>query len=77
MNEEKKHWQEDESEIFSKYGEIYVPYRKVQSQVILQLLSSIPGLHQVVELGCGEGLLSEEAGNGFITVDVGKSQCKT
>ena len=65
MNEEKKHWGEDESETFSKYGEIYVPERAVQYQVIVQLLSSIPYLQQVVELGCGEGLLSEKVLNQF------------
>ena len=60
MTEEKQHWEEDESEIFARYGEIYVPDRETQHQIILQLLSSVPSLQKVIELGCGEGLLSEK-----------------
>ena len=70
MDKGKERWEEDESKIFSDYGEIYVPYRELQSQIFLQLLSSVTNLEQVVELGCGEGLLSEKILKQFPEVKV-------
>ncbi|MDN5215946.1 class I SAM-dependent methyltransferase [Fulvivirgaceae bacterium BMA12] len=70
MNKEEKQWNKEESKIFSAYGDIFVPDRPVQYGVITQLLSSIPNLLQVVELGCGEGLLCEKVLEHFPEVKV-------
>lgn len=70
MEKGKEHWEEDESKVFFDYGEFYVPCRELQSGIILQLLSSVPDLEEVVELGCGEGLLSEKILKQFSEVKV-------
>ncbi len=70
MSKEEKQWNEEESQIFSAYGEIFVPDRAIQYRIITQLLSSIPTLSQVVELGCGEGLLCEKVLEHFPEVKV-------
>ncbi len=52
-------WSEEDSRTFIQYADYFVPERKQQMQIICQLLSSAPTLHQVVDLGCGEGVLCE------------------
>jgi tRNA (cmo5U34)-methyltransferase len=52
-------WQLSDTEIFSKYGQVFVPRRHEQARTVCDLLSDIPVRH-VLDLGCGEGRLSEE-----------------
>lgn len=53
-------WSEDTSEQFADYGDYFVPERAAQIETICALIPDVPGRHQhVVELCCGEGLLSE------------------
>jgi tRNA (cmo5U34)-methyltransferase len=52
-------WLDDDSEIFSRYADYFVPERRTQIDIITQLLSSVNPLDNVVELGCGQGSLSE------------------
>ncbi len=51
-------WQLSDTEIFSKYGEVFVPRRDEQARAVCDLLRDIPVRH-VLDLGCGEGRLSE------------------
>jgi tRNA (cmo5U34)-methyltransferase len=52
-------WSEQNSQIFIDYGSFYVPAREKHARIVTQLLKSVPGLGQVVDLCCGEGLLSK------------------
>jgi tRNA (cmo5U34)-methyltransferase len=51
-------WSDDESVDFIKYGNFFVPFREEQHQVITTLLPKIDNTH-IVEICCGEGLLSK------------------
>jgi tRNA (cmo5U34)-methyltransferase len=50
-------WSEDNSKTFIRLGEFLVPSRELQMEAICALLPDAAGL--VIELSCGEGLLSE------------------
>lgn len=52
-------WTEQDSKIFIDYGKFYVPAREKQARIATRLLKSVPNLSQVVDLCCGEGLLSK------------------
>ena len=49
-------WSEDSSQTFIRFGEFFVPSRELQMEAICALLPEGPGV--VLELSCGEGLLS-------------------
>lgn len=57
-------WQLSDTEVFTKYGDAFVPRRREQIQAVCALLSNIPD-HAVLDLCCGEGRLSEE----FLSTD--------
>ena len=52
-------WSEDDSENFIDYGRYYVPEREQQIETICRLIPDAPPPSHVVELCCGEGLLSQ------------------
>ena len=51
-------WSEADSENFIDYGRYYVPEREQQIETICSLIPDTPPPSHVVELCCGEGLLS-------------------
>ncbi len=51
-------WSEADSETFIDYGRYYVPEREQQIEAICRLIPDAPPPSHVVELCCGEGLLS-------------------
>ena len=52
-------WTEATSALFADYGEYFVPDRDVQMETVCGLIPDIPDVPHVVEICCGEGLLSE------------------
>ncbi|MFP6740469.1 MAG: helix-turn-helix domain-containing protein [Alphaproteobacteria bacterium] len=52
-------WTETTSELFADYGEYFVPERDIQMETVCALIPDIPDAPHVVEICCGEGLLSE------------------
>lgn len=52
-------WSVSNTEMFVKYGQAYVPRRPEQISTVCDLLNDLPVAH-VLDLCCGEGLLSEE-----------------
>ncbi|MDH6223821.1 methyltransferase domain-containing protein [Streptomyces sp. MJP52] len=52
-------WQLSDTEVFSRYGNAFVPRRSEQTGAVCDLLEGIPVPH-VLDLCCGEGRLSEE-----------------
>jgi tRNA (cmo5U34)-methyltransferase len=52
-------WDEGDSEVFRRLGAIFVPGREQQSRVLTDLIPGSAEPFEVVELGCGEGLLAE------------------
>ncbi len=52
-------WSEDDSREFLDYGKYFVPDRDLQMGIICELIPSYAASEHVVELCCGEGLLSE------------------
>ncbi|MCX4690106.1 methyltransferase domain-containing protein [Kitasatospora purpeofusca] len=52
-------WQLSDTEVFSKYGDAFVPRRAEQTAAVCDLLAGVPVPH-VLDLCCGEGRLSEE-----------------
>ena len=51
-------WSEEDSETFIDFGRYYVPEREQQIETICGLIPDVPPPSHVVELCCGEGLLS-------------------
>ncbi|MGB3586360.1 MAG: methyltransferase domain-containing protein [Tunicatimonas sp.] len=51
-------WTEKNSQDFIQYGNDFVPYRDEQQRIIGELIAPLPPLANVVDLGCGAGLLS-------------------
>ena len=51
-------WSEEDSETFIDYGRYYVPEREQQIETICGLIPDAPPPSHIVELCCGEGLLS-------------------
>lgn len=51
-------WQLSDTEVFSKYGGVFVPRRAAQMRAVVDLLAEIPE-GDVLDLCCGEGRLSE------------------
>jgi len=52
-------WSSNETELFVQYGDAFVPRRREQVAVICALLDSLPQA-TVLELACGEGILTAE-----------------
>ncbi|MBO0805552.1 MAG: class I SAM-dependent methyltransferase [Nocardiopsaceae bacterium] len=52
-------WRMSDTELFSRYGDVFVPRRREQVSAVCDLLADIPVPH-VLDLCCGEGLLAEE-----------------
>jgi len=52
-------WTEDNSNEFIEFGDFFIPGRSTQLNIICKLLTSVPKLHRVVDLGCGEGKLCQ------------------
>lgn len=52
-------WTEENSNEFIEYGDFFIPARSTQLKIICKLLTSVPKLHKVVDLGCGEGKLCQ------------------
>ncbi len=51
-------WQDEDTALFVLYGDAFVPRRSEQFDVICDLLRELP-LSEVLELGCGDGGLTE------------------
>jgi tRNA (cmo5U34)-methyltransferase len=51
-------WQDDDTALFVRYGDAFVPRRKEQFDVVCDLLAALPR-PDVLELGCGDGRLTE------------------
>lgn len=52
-------WTEQNSQTFIDYGAFYVPGREKHARIVTQILQTVPNLGLVVDLCCGEGLLSK------------------
>ncbi|MEV5301645.1 class I SAM-dependent methyltransferase [Amycolatopsis methanolica] len=59
MPAEQPAWRPSDTELFTTYGDAFVPRRREQITTVCDLLDGIPDPH-VLDLCCGEGLLSEE-----------------
>ncbi|MFJ5726879.1 class I SAM-dependent methyltransferase [Streptomyces paradoxus] len=59
MTESAETWELSDTEVFTKYGDVFVPRRREQIATVCDLLARIPDPH-VLDLCCGEGRLSEE-----------------
>jgi tRNA (cmo5U34)-methyltransferase len=51
-------WSEGDSAHFLEYGRFYVPQRERQMALVAALVPPLPGARTVIDLCCGEGLLS-------------------
>ncbi|WP_069769439.1 trans-aconitate 2-methyltransferase [Streptomyces sp. LUP30] len=51
-------WEDDDTALFVRYGDAFVPRRKEQFDVVCDLLAEMPR-PDVLELGCGDGRLTE------------------
>lgn len=52
-------WEETDSDDFRRYGDLFVPHRTLQLRMLADLVPAEDGHFGVLELGCGEGLLSD------------------
>ena len=52
-------WDEETSELFADYGEYFVPERDVQMETVCALVPDLADSPHVVDICCGEGLMSE------------------
>lgn len=52
-------WSEEDSERFLALGRCFVPEREEQVATLAELVPGLPGAGHVVDLCCGEGLVSE------------------
>jgi tRNA (cmo5U34)-methyltransferase len=53
------HWRENDSRAFIELGDQFVPYRSTQHRVLTDLIPGTTTAFQVLELGCGAGLLAD------------------
>lgn len=51
-------WTEENSRDFIQYGNDFVPFRNEQQRIIGELIAPLPPSANIVDLGCGAGLLS-------------------
>jgi tRNA (cmo5U34)-methyltransferase len=52
-------WGVSDTELFARFADAFVPRRREQLAVVCELLTAMPSF-EVLDLGCGEGLLSLE-----------------
>jgi tRNA (cmo5U34)-methyltransferase len=52
-------WNADDTALFARYGDAFVPRRREQISVVCALLDGLPS-PAVLELACGEGILTAE-----------------
>ena len=52
-------WTEETSELFADYGAYFVPERDVQMETVCSLVPDLTDTPHVVDICCGEGLMSE------------------
>ena len=58
-NTTREKWDEETSELFADYGEYFVPERDVQMETVCALVPDLTDSPHVVDICCGEGLMSE------------------
>jgi len=63
-------WTEENSEDFIQYGNDFVPYRNEQQRIIGELIAPLPPSANIVDLGCGAGLLSHHLLKEYFQVNV-------
>lgn len=51
-------WSESNSQVFIDYGRYFVPERETQIQILTSLIPMVAGEQHVLDLCCGEGLLT-------------------
>jgi tRNA (cmo5U34)-methyltransferase len=51
-------WGEEDSQDFIDYGNYFIPDRETQIDVICSLIPPIPGTQHILDLCCGEGILT-------------------
>jgi tRNA (cmo5U34)-methyltransferase len=51
------HWGENDSQFFIEYGHYLIPERETQIEIICNLIPAVEGQQQVIDLGCGAGVL--------------------
>lgn len=56
--EDNPRWQETDSETFVEYGSYFIPEREVQTDVICSLIPAASGECRMLDLCCGEGVLT-------------------
>lgn len=56
--EDSPRWQESDSETFVEYGSYFIPDREVQTDVICSIIPATSGECRMLDLCCGEGVLT-------------------
>jgi tRNA (cmo5U34)-methyltransferase len=56
---DKNGWNEETSRVFVEYGQYFVPHRLMQFKIISALLVGLEEDCRIIDLCCGDGLLSE------------------
>ena len=56
--EDNPRWQETDSETFVEYGSYFIPDREMQADVICSLIPPASGESRMLDLCCGEGVLT-------------------
>jgi tRNA (cmo5U34)-methyltransferase len=59
MRPDRPSWEEQDSDAFLAYGDCFVPERELQTEIFCELIPEPNAGDLVVDLCCGEGLLSE------------------
>ncbi len=52
------HWDEGDSQTFIDYGHYFVPDREIQTDIICSLIPATSKQHHILDLCCGEGVLT-------------------
>lgn len=66
----KAHWSEENSRDFIDYGDLFIPFRTLQADMVCQLLSQLPSLTGVLDLCCGAGYWARRILGSFPTCKV-------
>ena len=70
-------WSGEDARTWLEHGELFVPGRRAQLETIVGLIPELPGPRVVVDLGCGDGRLTERLvalGAAVIGVDASAEQ---
>lgn len=54
---QKNQWTENDSQVFIDYGDLFIPGRAIQIDIIQQLIGANGEPKKILDLGCGEGIL--------------------